>query len=197
MSQHLDPSRLEAFSDGVIAVIMTIMVLELKVPTLTVSNFAGLQSVFPLLMVYLLSFIQVGIYWVNHHYLIDDLEQVTHGILWSNLALLFSLSLIPWATNWVGERGISSFSIALYSVICQLPAYTWIVLAAQIRRRTGKPLTATLPQQISSSLLYLVAVPVAYLSPYLALAMIGVVAVLWTLPPKRVREKTRSTPASK
>src|SRR5471032_56117 len=102
--ERLSSSRLEAFSDGVIAVIITIMVLELKVPAREIGNAAGLHDVLPLLFVYLLSFVQVGIYWVNHHYLLDGLKQVTHGILWSNLAMLFCLSLIPVATNWVGVR---------------------------------------------------------------------------------------------
>ena len=87
---QLTPARLQAFSDGVIAVIITIMVLELKVPSKDVSDVAGLHAILPLLLVYLLSFVQTGIYWVNHHYLLDDLRQVSHGILWSNLALLFS-----------------------------------------------------------------------------------------------------------
>jgi uncharacterized membrane protein len=102
MSESLTSSRMEAFSDGVIAVIITIMVLELKVPSLhDMSNWEAIRSDLPLVFVYLLSFVQTGIYWVQHHYLVDDVEHVTHGMLWANLALLFSLSLIPWATNWV------------------------------------------------------------------------------------------------
>ena len=104
MSKPLSPGRLEAFSDGVIAVIITIMVLELHVPGKEVSNLNGLIALAPLLLVYLLSFVQTGIYWVNHHYLVDDLDHVTHGILWSNLAFLFTLSLFPFATRWLGER---------------------------------------------------------------------------------------------
>jgi uncharacterized membrane protein len=100
---QLTPARLQAFSDGVIAVIITVMVLELKVPGKEVGNVEGLHTILPLLLVYLLSFVQTGIYWVNHHYLLDDLQQVSHGILWSNLALLFSLSLIPVATDWVAR----------------------------------------------------------------------------------------------
>ena len=120
-TDRLTPARLEAFSDGVIAVIITIMVLELHVPGKEIANLAALRLELPLVLVYLLSFVQTGIYWVNHHYLIDDLDQVTHGILWSNLALLFALSLIPVATNWVGVRGISPSSIALYAALCAFP----------------------------------------------------------------------------
>ena len=138
-SARLSPARLEAFSDGVIAVIITIMVLELHVPGKEIANAAALRQALPLVLVYLLSFTQTGIYWVNHHYLVDDLDQVTHGILWSNLAVLFSLSLIPAATNWVAIRGISSFSIALYGAVCAFPGIPWMVLSTLIQRRSGMP----------------------------------------------------------
>ena len=116
--------------------------------------------------------------------LVDDLEHVTHGILWANLALLFSLSLIPWATNWVAIRGITSFSVALYCFICQLPALAWMVLYAFISRQNGKPTASTSGQQIISAILYTGAIPMAYVSPYIALGMIILVAVRWLLPPK-------------
>jgi len=192
MSKPLSPGRLEAFSDGVIAVIITIMVLELHVPGKDVSNVDGLRALVPLLTVYLLSFVQTGIYWVNHHYLVDDLEHVTHGILWSNLAFLFTLSLFPFATRWVGERGISSFSVALYAVISVLPAITWIVLSTFICRTTRQPLAGSPVQQILSTALYLGAIPMAFWSPKMAIAMIFLVAILWLLPPKKVVEQARS-----
>jgi uncharacterized membrane protein len=192
MSDNLSPSRLEAFSDGVIAVIITIMVLELKVPAKDVSNLAALRADAPLLLVYLLSFVQTGIYWVNHHYLVDDLKRVTHGILWSNLALLFTLSLIPWATNWVALRGISSFSVALYCIVCQLPALAWFVLSTLICRRTGETLAGGLGQQAFSTALYTGAIPVAYYNPYLSLLMISLVSVRWFLPPKKILKLTHS-----
>ena len=193
MSDKLSPSRLEAFSDGVIAVIITIMVLELKVPGKEVSNLVGLREAAPLLLVYLLSFVQTGIYWVNHHYLVDDLKRVTHGILWSNLALLFTLSLIPWATNWVALRGISSFSVALYCIVCQLPALAWFILSTLICRRSGKPLAGSPGQQIVSTILYTGAIPVAYYNPYISLAMISLVAVRWFLPPKKIVALTQNS----
>ena len=191
MPRNLSPSRLEAFSDGVIAVIITIMVLELKVPARDITNLDGLRQDLPLILVYLLSFIQTGIYWVNHHYLVDDLEQVTHGILWSNLAVLFTLSLIPWATNWVAIRGISPFSVALYSLVCASPGIPWITLSSLICHHSGKRPASGLGQQIISVLLYLGAVPMAYVSPYISLGMIVLVAILWLLPPKRIVELTR------
>jgi len=193
MAETLSPSRLEAFSDGVIAVIITIMVLELKVPSHEISNAAALREDAPLLLVYLLSFIQTGIYWVNHHYLIDDVEQVSHGILWSNLVLLFTLSLIPWATEWVAVRGITSFSVALYCIVCQLPALAWMVLSTLICRRSGKPLAGSTPQQIVSAALYMGAVPAAYYSPYLSLGMISIVSIRWFIPPRKIVELTRAT----
>jgi uncharacterized membrane protein len=197
MSKPLSPGRLEAFSDGVIAVIITIMVLELHVPGKEVSNVDGLLALVPLLTVYLLSFVQTGIYWVNHHYLVDDLDHVTHGILWSNLAFLFSLSLIPFATTWVGNRGISSFSVALYAVTCSLPAITWIILSTFICRTTGQPLAGSPIKQAFSAALYLGSIPAAYWSPKAALGMICIVALLWLLPPQKVVEQTRSFQSDK
>jgi uncharacterized membrane protein len=196
--ESLSSNRLEAFSDGVIAVIITIMVLELKVPsTHAMSNWQALRSDLPLLLVYLLSFVQTGIYWVNHHYLIDDVEHVTHGMLWANLGFLFTLSLIPFATNWVGERGVNSFSVALYAILCALPAVSWIILSHTIQRTTGKPLASGPVIQAVSSTLYLGAIPVAQYSPHIAIGMICLVALLWLIPPKRIVERTRALKTEK
>jgi len=197
MSKPLSPGRLEAFSDGVIAVIITIMVLELHVPTKEVSNLDGLIALAPLLLVYLLSFVQTGIYWVNHHYLVDDLDHVTHGILWSNLAFLFTLSLFPFATRWLGERGISSFSVALYAVCSVLPAISWIILSTFICRTSGQPLAGSPFQQAVSTALYLGSIPTAFYSPNLALCMIALVAIIWLLPPKKVVQQTRALKSEK
>jgi uncharacterized membrane protein len=197
MSKPLSPGRLEAFSDGVIAVIITIMVLELHVPGKEISNLDGLHALAPLLLIYLLSFVQTGIYWVNHHYLVDDLDHVTHGILWSNLAFLFSLSLIPFATTWIGNRGISSFAVSLYAITCALPAVAWINLSTCICRTTRQPLAGSPIKQITSTALYLGAIPVAYKSPDAALGMICLVAVLWLVPPGKVVEQTRTYKAGK
>jgi uncharacterized membrane protein len=195
-TDHLSPARLEAFSDGVIAVIITIMVLDLKVPSLAEhpNNLDAIRQDLPLVLVYLLSFIQTGIYWVNHHYLLDDLDQVTHGILWSNLAVLFSLSLFPVATNWVAVRGITSFSIALYAAVCAFPGVSWMVLSTLIERRSNTPPASGFGKQFASFCLYVGAIPMAFVSPYIAIGMIMIVAILWLLPPRKIVEITHSTP---
>jgi uncharacterized membrane protein len=193
VSDNLIPSRMEAFSDGVIAVIITVMVLELRIPgPREMSNWEALRAALPLVLVYLLSFVQTGIYWVQHHYLVDDVEHVTHGMLWANLALLFTLSLIPWATNWVAIRGVNSFSIALYAIVCALPALSWVVLANIICRTSGKPLASGPLKQGVSAVLYLGAIPVAQISPRAAIGMMVAVAILWLLPPKRILDQTRA-----
>ncbi|MFY9745272.1 MAG: TMEM175 family protein [Acidobacteriaceae bacterium] len=192
-TNRLTPARLEAFSDGVIAVIITIMVLELRVPGKEIANPAALRLELPLVLVYLLSFIQTGIYWVNHHYLIDDLDKVTHGILWSNLALLFALSLIPVATNWVGVRGISSSSIALYGAVCAFPALPWMVLSTLIQRRSKTPPASGMVKQAASVFLYFGSIAVAFFSPWIAIAMIALVALLWILPPRKIVELSRGS----
>jgi uncharacterized membrane protein len=197
MPRDLNSSRLEAFSDGVIAVIITIMVLNLRVPsTRELGDAAALHADLKLILVYLLSFVQTGIYWVNHHYLIDDVEQVSHGILWANLAFLFTLSLFPFATNWVGERGVSSFSIALYAVVSVLPAVTWVMLSNIICRHSGIPLAGSRAKQFVSASLYIAAIPVAFYHPLVAIGMIALVAILWLVPPRRLQTTTSPEPSS-
>ncbi len=180
--QNLSPARLEAFSDGVIAVIITVMVLELKVPQH--DGMAGVLAVLPAIFLYLLSFIQVGIYWVNHHYLLDDVERVGHAALWANLIFLFFLSLFPFATSWIGEKGVSSFSTALYAGVSFLPGASYSVLSTLVRPHRTTPPPASWGKQATSVALYLGAVPVAFYRPAVSVAMIVAVAVLWVLPPR-------------
>lgn len=189
---QLTTARLEAFSDGVIAVIITIMVLELKVPPHTLSNVDALRQLAPVLGVYALSFVQVGIYWVNHHYMMDDVEHVTHGLLWSNLAFLFTLSLFPFAASFVHEHEFSAFSVALYAVCSVLPAVSWIAVSGNISKVTGKPATSSTAKLLSSTLLYLGAIPMAYAEKHVAIGMLIAVAILWLIPPRSVVEKTRA-----
>ncbi len=178
----LSPARLEAISDGVIAVIITIMVLELKVPG--PDGLAGLRAVLPTIFLYLLTFVQIGIYWVNHHYLIDEAEKVTHGILWANLMFLFCLSLFPFATDWIGVKGLTSFNTALYAAVSILPGLGYMALWRLIRSQSAAPAHASWGKQIASVSLYLAAIPVAWYRPAASLALIAIVAVLWLLPPK-------------
>ena len=178
----MSPGRLEAFSDGVIAVIITIMVLELRVPAL--DGVAGLRAVLPTVCLYLLTFAQVGIYWVNHHYLVDEVETVSHGILWANLIFLFFLSLFPFATDWIGVKGLSSFTTALYAAVSILPGLGYMGLWMQIRSQSSAPSHASWGKQIASVSLYVAAIPAAYVRPAASLALIGIVAVIWLLPPK-------------
>ena len=178
----LSPARLEAFSDGVIAVIITIMVLELKVPG--PDGLAGLLLVLPTIFLYLLTFVQIGIYWVNHHYLVNEVETVSHGILWANLVFLFCLSLFPFATDWVGVKGLSSFTTALYAAVSIFPGLGYMALWIQVRSQSAVPAHASWGKQIASVLLYTAAIPAAYIRPAASLALIGIVAVLWLLPPR-------------
>lgn len=192
MPRNLDSSRLEAFSDGVIAVIITIMVLDLRVPsTRELGDWAAVRSDLKLIVVYLLSFVQTGIYWVNHHYLLDDVEQITHGILWSNLALLFCLSLIPFGTQWIAVRGIEPVPVVVYVLCFLAPGAAWVVLANTICNRTGVRPAAGLGKQIFSLSMDLGAIAVAFISPWTALGMIAIVALVWLIPPRRIVEQTR------
>jgi uncharacterized membrane protein len=158
------------------------MVLELKVPAQ--DGMAGLRAVAPTVFLYLLSFVQTGIYWVNHHYLMDEVESIGHGILWSNLIFLFCLSLFPFATLWIGTKGLSPFSTALYAGMSILPGVSYTALWVQVRKQSVAPPHATWGKQILSFVLYLGAIPAAFYRPALSLAMIGLVAVMWVLPPR-------------
>jgi uncharacterized membrane protein len=181
-SEGLSPARMEAFSDGVIAVIITILVLELKVPNQ--DGMAGLRFVLPSVFLYLLTFVQVGIYWVNHHYLVGEVETVGHGILWSNLIFLFCLSLFPFATAWIGAKGLSPFSTALYAAMSILPGLSYTMLWTRVRAQSEAPAHATWGKQLWSFAMYFGAIPAAFYSPLLSLGMISLVAVAWILPPK-------------
>lgn len=175
-------TRLEALSDGVIAVIITILVLELKVPAQ--NGAAGLVAVLPTIVLYLLTFVQIGIYWVNHHYLVDEAETVSHSIFWANLMFLFCLSLFPFAMEWIGVKGLSSFTAALYAAVSILPGLGYMALWSQIRASSTKPSHASWGKQAASVVLYAAAIPAAWVRPAASLAIIGIVAVLWLLPPK-------------
>lgn len=179
--------RLEALSDGVIAVIITILVLELKVPA--PDGVAGLVAVLPTIFLYLLTFVQIGIYWVNHHYLVDEAHTVTHGMFWANLMFLFCLSLFPFAMEWIGVKGLSSFTTALYAAVSIFPGLGYMALWTQIRSTGAVSLQISWGKQAASVLLYAAAIPAAWYRPSASLALIAVVALLWLLPPKSIHRE--------
>jgi uncharacterized membrane protein len=187
MPEKLFPTtRLEAFSDGVLAVIITIMVLELKVPH--ESGLAGLLSITPILFVYFLSFSFTAIYWVNHHQLIRRVERCDHLVLYANLAYLFAASLLPFFTAYVIEKGSDSFSVALYAASMIFAGLCFFLLRISIDRllkQSGGLLredATTQRKHVVSLLLYVVAIPMAHFHPYIALGLITLVTVIWIIP---------------
>jgi uncharacterized membrane protein len=185
-------SRLEAFSDGVLAIIITIMVLELKVPHAV--ELAALKPVLPVLLSYVLSFIYLGIYWNNHHHLFQATEQVSGGILWANLHLLFWLSLFPFTTAWMGENHLAVIPTAIYGFVLLMAAIAYYILERAIIANEGRD--SLLAQAVGkdwkgkfSSLLYLVAIPLAFASPWIAGALYVFAALLWLIPDPRIERR--------
>jgi len=186
----MEKNRLEAFSDGVIAIIITIMVLELHVPA-HADGLADLKPLIPVLLSYLLSFIYVGIYWNNHHHMFQSTEKVTGGILWANLHLLFWLSLFPFTTAWVGANHLASAPTAVYAFVLMMAGVAYYILEHAIIRQQGKD--SLLARAIGnrwkeniSPLCYLAAIPLAFVSPYISQALFIFVAILWLVPDRRI-----------
>ena len=185
-------NRLEAFSDGVIAIIITIMVLELKVPhTTELSELAGLLPVF---LSYVLSFVYVAIYWNNHHHLLHAAHHVNGPVLWANMHLLFWLSLVPFVTGWMGENHFAAVPVALYGVVLLMAAVAYTILVRALISLHGRD--SALAKAIGkdrkgmvSLLLYVIALGVAYWLPLVAGLLYGVVAIIWLVPDRRI-EKT-------
>jgi TMEM175 potassium channel family protein len=183
--------RLEAFSDGVIAVIITIMVLELKVPH--GSNLAALNPVIPVFLTYVLSFIFVGIYWNNHHHMLHAVHSVNGSILWANLHLLFWLSLTPFATAWMGENYTVSQPVALYGALLLMCAIAYTILARALVAHEGadsalaKALGRDFKGQVSLAI-YVIAIPISFARPWLAIALYAVVALMWLIPDRRIEK---------
>ena len=179
-------ARLEAFSDGVIAVIITIMVLELKVPHQ--DGLAGLRAVLPTLCLYFISFAFTGIYWINHHHLVHRSEEVDDRILYANLGFLFCLSLLPFFTSYVLDKKMDSFSVAIYISSMILTGFSFLLLRLAISRRlrhAGKleaEDTAVQHKNYLSLFVYLVAIPFAFQHPHLALGLVAFVTVIWITP---------------
>jgi len=182
-------NRLEAFSDGVIAIIITIMVLELRVPN--GSTLSALRPLAPVFLSYVLSFVFIGIYWSNHHHLLQVVEHVSGRVLWANLHLLFWLSLIPFVTAWVGQNHFAAVPVALYGLVllCSAVAYFILTRALLAIHPEDSLLATALGNDFKgkiSIVLNLIAIPLAFLRPWLAIAIYIVVAVIWLVPDKRI-----------
>jgi len=191
----MNKSRLEAFSDGVIAIIITIMVLELKVPH--GASLDALRPLLPVFLSYVLSFVYVGIYWSNHHHLLHTATRVTGGMLWANLHFMFWLSLFPWATAWMGENDFAAMPSAVYGIVLLMAALAWRPLQAQIIRTQGsqsllkKALGADLKGRLSP-LMYLAGIGASFIRPGLALVFYVGVALVWLVPDTRIERALES-----
>ncbi len=182
-------NRVEAFSDGVIAIIITIMVLELKAPHDT--DLISLKPLFPVLLSYLLSFIYVGIYWSNHHHMLHAVERVNGGVLWANLHLLFWLSLVPFVTSWMGETHFAQLPVAMYGVVLLFASIAYFILSRSLISLHGRDsILATAVGKdfkgLVSTALYLVAIPLALVAWWIACALYVVVAIIWLVPDRRI-----------
>ena len=189
-------TRLEAFSDGVIAIIITIMVLELRAPH--DDTLSALIPLIPIFLSYVLSFVYVGIYWNNHHHMLHTCTTVTGATLWANLHLLFWLSLIPFTTAFMGENHFTSLPAALYGAVLFMCAVAYFLLQQSIIRVQGResPLKAAIGGDWKGKLspvLYLAAIAVSFLLPPLALAIYVLVAVLWLVPDRRIERYTTTS----
>ena len=185
----MNTTRLEAFSDGVIAIIITIMVLELRVPH--EGGLAALRPLLPVLLSYVLSFVNVGIYWANHHHLLHATRHVRGGMLWANLHLLFWLSLVPAATAWMGETHFSAPAMAVYGAILLMAAIAYTILVIAILNVEGRDsvvaraLGADYKGKISLAF-YAIGVAVAFVHPAIAGALYVAVTLIWLIPDRRI-----------
>jgi uncharacterized membrane protein len=182
-------ARLEAFTDGVVAIIITIMVLEIRVPR--GSDLASLQADVPVLLAYLLSYVNVGIFWNNHHHMLHVTERVDGRVLWANLALLFWLSLVPFVIRWIDEAGFVPLPVAAYGVVLACAAVSYTVLQAQIIAVNGRQsqLAVATGNDLKGKLsvaMYLAAIVLAFVRPWLAIALYVTVALVWLVPDTRI-----------
>ena len=181
--------RLEAFSDGVLAIIITVMVLEMKVPH--GNDFASLKPLLPVILSYILSFIYLGIYWNNHHHLLHTVTNVSGGVLWANMHLLFWLSLVPFVTGWMGENEFAELPVALYGVIMLMAAIAYYILQTTILKKHGKQslLAKALGNDIKgkmSPILYIIGILSTFINPLIACGFYALVALIWLIPDNRI-----------
>ena len=181
--------RLEAFTDGVIAIIITIMVLEMKVPA--GSDFAALRSGLPVFLAYALSFTNVGIFWNNHHHMLHVTERINGMVLWANLLLLFWMSLMPFAIRWMDETHFAPMPTAAYGVVLALSAIAYLLLERAIIKCNGpkSKLARAIGGEVKgklSLLVYTSAIPLAFVRPWIALTLYVVIAMIWFIPDRRI-----------
>jgi uncharacterized membrane protein len=184
--------RLEAFSDGVIAILITIMVLELKIPH--GSDWESLRPLFPVFFTYILSFIYLGIYWNNHHHMLYVTEHINGKVLWANMHLLFWLSLVPFVTGWMGENHFAPLPTAVYGVVLLASAIAYFILQRLIIAQQGanSRLKAAVGKDIKgklSPLIYLVAIPLAFVNQWLSDGLYVLVALMWLIPDRRIESR--------
>ncbi|HET8648415.1 MAG TPA: TMEM175 family protein [Gemmatimonadales bacterium] len=190
--------RLEAFSDGVLAIIITIMVLELRVPHAT--TIGALRPLVPVFLSYVLSFIYLGIYWNNHHHMLHVTREVDGAILWANLHLLFWLSLVPFVTAWMGENHFASVPMALYGVVLLMAGIAYWILEQAILARQGPDsvLRTAVGRDLKGKISpvgYIIAIPAAFLSPWISGALYVTVALIWLVPDRRIERVVMGMPA--
>jgi uncharacterized membrane protein len=188
---RMGKGRLEAFSDGVIAIIITIMVLELKVPH--GSDLAALKPEIPALLSYVLSFIYIGIYWNNHHHMMQAAHTVNGRILWANLHLLFWLSLVPFITRWMGEDHLAPIPVALYGTVLLMAGVAYYILSQMLISHHGKDSTLAVAlgkdyKGIASVVLYVIATLSSFLNPLISLGIYVAVALMWIIPDRRIEK---------
>ncbi len=184
--------RLEAFSDGVIAILITIMVLELKVPE--GKDLAALVPLIPIMLSYVLSFVFVGIYWNNHHHLFQAVKQVNGAVLWANLHLLFWLSLVPFVTGWMGENEFSAWPVALYGMVLWLAGLAYYILTRALLtlHDESSALAEALKwniKEIISLVVYAVAIPLAFVNSWISGGLYVFVAIIWLIPDRRIEKR--------
>lgn len=188
----MDKSRLEAFSDGVIAIIITIMVLEIRVPH--GEEFDSLKPLIPVFISYVLSFINIAIYWNNHHHMLQAAQHVNGKILWANTHLLFWLSLVPFATGWMGENNFTTWPVVLYGFILGMCGVAYYILSQSLIRLHGKNSKLAMAvgkdkKGIISVIIYVFAIPLAFISSWIGLGLYATVAAIWLIPDSRIEGK--------
>jgi uncharacterized membrane protein len=194
----MDSARLEAFTDGVVAIIITIMVLELRVPH--GANLAALRADGPVLFAYVLSYVNVGIFWNNHHHMLNVTERVDGKVLWANLVLLFWLSLVPFAIRWIGEEGFTSLPTAAYGVVLLAAGVSYLLLQRQIIAVNGRDsrLAIAIGQDRKGKLtfvLYLAAIALAFVRPWISITLYVAVAAVWLIPDTRIEQLVKGKDA--